>query len=127
MLSYNCFNALEPSVVVRSNRFKLFFHGIAHFERVDEAGDAFGVHLAVGSGESLQRFVRLLISFAAKDGLDCLGNHIPHIVEVAADGCFIEQQLVQALEGAVKRYHHVSQRHTNIAQHSGVGQVALQA
>ena len=67
------------------------------------------------------------ISFAAQDGLYAFGHYVPHAVEVAVDGGLVEQEFAESLEGRSDGNHHVSHRHTDVAQHGRVGKVALQA
>ena len=82
---------------MRCDGFKLAFHFVADVERVNEIGDAFSVYHRVCTGKGFQRFIGLFIAFAAQDCLDGFGYDIPHIVEVAVDGCFVEEQFAQTM------------------------------
>nr|GFD60179.1 hypothetical protein [Tanacetum cinerariifolium] len=48
-------------------------------------------------------------------------------IEVALEGAFVEGQLAQAAGHGAERDKDVAQRHAQVAQHRGVGEVALEA
>ena len=106
---------------------ELGFHLIAHVECFHKFGNAFCIHHLVGASECLQRFVWLWIALTAQNGLHSLSHHAPHAVEVGIDGVEVEDKLVQALQCAGKRNHHVPHWHTHVAKHRRVGEIALEA
>ena len=106
---------------------KLCLHGIAHLERGDKVVYAFFGDGSVGAREGFECLVGVGVSLAAQYGLDSLCHHCPATVEVAADGFFVEQQFAQAFERALESDGGVAHRHADVADHGGVGEVALQA
>ena len=99
----------------------------AYGEGVDEGGDALGGHLGVGAGELLEGLVGMRISLAAQYGLNSLGHYRPHRVEIAVDRRLVEDQFRQPLERALHGDDSVGHGDADVAEHRGVGQVALQA
>ena len=66
------------------------------------------------------------IGFSAQDGLDGFGTDSPATLQVAANSLLVENKLAQTLQGTLDADEHVSHRHTDVAEHSAVGEVALQ-
>ena len=106
---------------------KLFLDGVGYLEGVDEGGDAFGGHGGVDAGELLEGLVGVGVALAAQDCLDAFGNYAPHAVEVGVDSRTVEDELAETLEGGGEGNHHVAHGHADVAEHRGVGEVALQA
>ena len=67
------------------------------------------------------------IGLAAQDGLDSLGDDCPRVLKILVKLLFVENELAQSLQRALNGNHAMAERHTDIAEHGGIGQVALQA
>lgn len=105
---------------------KLGSHAVRNLQGVNEFGYTLGCDRGVGAGESLERLIGVRVPFAAEYGLYAFGNDVPHAGEVAVYRITIEQQLAETLEGGVDGYDGVSHGHTHVAEHSGVGEIALE-
>ena len=112
---------------MRRDGAQLLLHGIAHGQCVNKRMDRLLGHRLVGARQCLQRLVRLRIALSAQDGLNALGNDRPTVLQVAVQSALVEQQFAQALQKALESDLNMRQRHTHVAQHRRVSQVALQA
>ena len=112
---------------MRSDSLQFRFDRITDIKRIDKIGNAFRIHLAVCTCQRLQCLVGFLISLTAKNRLNSFSHYVPHIIKIAVDCILIKQQLMQAFQRALNRYHSVCQRYAYIAQHGRIGQVALQS
>ncbi len=64
---------------------------------------------------------------AAHHGLYRLGQHLPGGVEVGGESLAVDLELVQAALKRVVAEHRMAERHSHVAQHRAVGEVALPA
>ena len=101
-------------------------HAVAYVEAVNEVVDAFFGDGFVGACECLEGFVGMGIGLAAENGLYGFGHHCPAIVEVAADGLFVEEEFAETFECALERDEGMAHGYADVADYSGVGKVALQ-
>ena len=81
----------------------------------------------LAAGHFLELFVSTSHTVTAHHGLDRLSQHFPCVVQVFGQTLFVQLQLVQAGHERGVSQSGVAQRHANVAQHSGVGQVTLPA
>ena len=77
--------------------------------------------------ELLEGFVGVGVCLAAQYCLYGFGHHGPVALEVGTQGVLVEQQFAEAFERALHGNGDVAEWHANVAQHCGVGEVALQA
>ena len=67
------------------------------------------------------------IGFAAQNCLDSFRHHTPTIIQVGIDCFLIQQQFTQTFQRTLDSNHNVTERYTDVTQHSRVCQVTLQA
>ena len=67
------------------------------------------------------------IGFTAQDGLDGFGHDGPCVVKVLAQLLLVEDELPQAFQRTLDGDDAVSERYADVAQYSGIREVALQA
>ncbi len=77
-------------------KFSLYL--VAHLKGVDESRDALFCDSGVDTCKLLECLIGVGITLTAQNGLDSLGNHAPHRVEIAVDCSLVQQQLIHALE-----------------------------
>lgn len=65
--------------------------------------------------------------FAAQNSLDSFRHHTPTIIQVGIDCFLIQQQFTQTFQRTLDSNHNVTERYTDVTQHSRVCQVTLQA
>src|SRR5690606_30725722 len=74
-----------------------------------------------------QLFVRVFDVVATHHGLDRLGQHFPAGIEVGSNLLRVELEFADAFEAGFVGDHAVGEADTEVAQHGGVGQIALPA
>ena len=83
-------------------------------------------HVFIGACKRLESLIGMRIGFSAQDGLDGLCHDSPRIVEVLLQLLGVENQFAQTFQCALNGDNAMAERHTDVAQHRRVGQVALQ-
>ena len=81
----------------------------------------------VGACESLESLRSMRLSFTAQDGLDSFSHYSPSVVKVALKSLFVEDKLAESLECALYSDDRMTERHTDVAEHGGVGKVTLKS
>ena len=118
---------LNTYICMRGDGTQFFLHGFADVQFLYKVLYGCFVDALARAGEGLESLVGMGIGLAAQNGLDGLGADGPAVVQIAVDGLLVEHQFAQALEGALYADEHVSHRHTDVAEHGAVREVALQA
>ena len=103
---------------MRRNPFHLFLDRVRDLQPVDELMDLFAPDIALAAGEILERFVGLVVPFAAQDILDGFGYDHPIPFKVLPQCFFVEHQFGQAFQDRLKSDQSVGCRHADIA-HDG--------
>src|SRR5689334_18969435 len=82
---------------------------------------------ALAARELLQLFVRAGNAMGAHHGLHRFGEHVPGLVEVGGDAGRVGFELLEAAQAGVVGDEAVAEGHAHVAQHGGIGEVALPA
>ena len=88
--------------------------------------NGFLCHVLIGTCQGLQCFVWMWISLATQDSLYSLSHYCPCIVQIFLQLLLVQDELAQALQGALNSNHTMPQRNTDVAKNRTVGQVTLQ-